>query len=248
MGVAARVRGSSTGSRKASLKTYASKRDFARTPEPRAARQAKPGNRFVVQKHDARRLHFDLRLELDGVLKSWAVTKGPSMKAGVRRLAVETEDHPVGYLDWEGVIPKGQYGGGTMIVWDQGAWIPEGNAAEGLRAGKLGFTLDGERLKGRWTLVRMKPEGKRHNWLLIKGHDEFALSDKDDEPVETERSSLKSGLANDDLAAGALRPDHRARQRKQKNSSVATTASLRRIAGSKGGILPAFVRQAWRSA
>ena len=127
-------------------------RDFSKTTEP-AARASKQGdNRFVVQKHDARRLHFDLRLQLDGVLKNWAVTRGPSMKAGVRRLAVQTEDHPLDYKDWEGVIPKGQYGGGTMIVWDQGTWSAEGDPRKALAEGKLNFSLDGERLKepGHW--------------------------------------------------------------------------------------------------
>jgi len=226
---------------KAELKTYQRKRDFSRTAEPPAAPGDKTGNRFVVQKHDARRLHFDLRLELGGVLKSWAVTKGPSMRSGVRRLAVETEDHPTGYIDWEGVIPKGQYGGGTMIVWDQGTWTPEGDAAKDLAAGKLVFNLDGTRLKGRFNLVRMKDEGKRHNWLLIKGNDEFALTEGEAEPAETETASLKSGLANSDLAMGELRPDHKARAAKTKNVSAASTASLKRIAGAKGGILPPFV-------
>lgn len=224
------------------LKPYQRKRDFSRTAEPPAARGKKTGNRFVVQKHDARRLHFDLRLELGGVLKSWAVTKGPSMRSGVRRLAVETEDHPTGYIDWEGVIPKGQYGGGTMIVWDQGTWsADEGDAAQALADGKLVFTLNGARLKGRFNLVRMKDEGKRHNWLLIKGKDEFALVEGESEPAETETSSLKSGLANSDLAAGALRPDHKARAAKTRNVAVASTSALRKVTGAKGGILPPFV-------
>ncbi len=230
-----------TARAKPELKTYQRKRDFSRTSEPPAAPGAKTGNRFVVQKHDARRLHFDLRLELDGVLKSWAVTKGPSMRSGVRRLAVQTEDHPTGYIDWEGVIPKGQYGGGTMIVWDQGTWVPDGDPAKGLAQGKLVFTLNGTRLKGRFHIVRMKDEGKRHNWLLIKGNDAFALTGGEAEPVETETSSLKSGLANSDLAKGELRPDHKARAAKTKDVSVAATASLKRIPGAKGGILPPFI-------
>ena len=244
-------------SRSSALQTYQAKRDFKKTTEPKpAARQKKvSANRFVVQKHDARRLHFDLRLELNGVLKSWAVTKGPSMTSGVRRLAVETEDHPIGYLAWEGVIPKGQYGGGTMIVWDQGTWTAEGDAAKALQQGKLTFGLDGERLKGHWSLVRMKSEGKRHNWLLIKGNDEFALKPGNPEPVLTEMTSLRSGLANSDLTADDLRPDHKARQAKMRSSpvggaknsrtltggAVASTASLRKLVGAKGGILPVFV-------
>jgi bifunctional non-homologous end joining protein LigD len=110
-----------------SLKTYGSKRDFAKTKEPPPQRGRKAGSEFCVQKHDARRLHFDLRLELDGVLKSWAVTRGPSLIPGEKRLAVQTEDHPLDYLEWEGVIPKGEYGGGTMIVWDRGSWQPDGD-------------------------------------------------------------------------------------------------------------------------
>ena len=135
------------------LKKYAEKRDFARTPEPIASRGGSDGRDFVVQKHAARRLHYDLRLELDGVLKSWAVTKGPSLTVGKKRLAVRTEDHPIEYLTFEGNIPKGQYGGGSMIVWDRGKWEPEGDPHKGARKGHLAFTLDGARLKGRWHLV-----------------------------------------------------------------------------------------------
>ena len=112
-----------------SLAAYQAKRDFSVTNEPKAKRGKAQGDRFVVQKHDARRLHYDLRLELDGVLKSWAVTRGPSLVPGEKRLSVHTEDHPLKYIDFEGVIPAGQYGGGTMIVWDQGRWIPEGDPA-----------------------------------------------------------------------------------------------------------------------
>ncbi len=220
------------------LRTYAGKRDFTRTAEPKpAARQARARTlQFVVQKHDARRLHFDLRLELDGVLKSWAVTKGPSMRAAVRRLAVQTEDHPIDYLEWEGVIPKGQYGGGTMIVWDRGTWIPEGDPQASLKAGKLSFSLTGKRLHGRWTLVRMKSEGKgkRQNWLLIKGHDTHALKGDDPEPVENALSSALTGVTNDELAAkNILRPDHKARARK--SGTVMTAAMLTKLPGARKG-------------
>jgi bifunctional non-homologous end joining protein LigD len=226
------------------LRTYSGKRDFTRTAEPKpAVRKARAkALQFVVQKHDARRLHFDLRLELDGVLKSWAVTKGPSMRAGVRRLAVQTEDHPIDYLEWEGVIPKGQYGGGTMIVWDRGIWAPEGNPQASLKAGKLSFTLSGKRLNGRWTLVRMKSDGKskRQNWLLIKGHDAHALKGDDPEPVEKAMISAVSGLTNQELAQKeTLRPDHRARARK--SSAVATAGVLTKLPGAKKAILPVFV-------
>src|SRR3974390_2729144 len=142
---------------KKALEKYAQKRDFARTPEPAASLGAADDHQFVVQMHAARRLHFDLRLELDGVLKSWAVTRGPSLTLGEKRLAVRTEDHPIEYLNFEGNIPKGEYGGGSMIVWDRGRWTPVGDPHRGLAKGHLEFALDGARLQGRWHLVRMKP-------------------------------------------------------------------------------------------
>jgi len=223
------------------LRDYAAKRDFTRTAEPVAA----PGPRtraklsFVVQKHAARRLHFDLRLELGGVLKSWAVTRGPSMRAGVRRLAVETEDHPMAYRTWEGVIPQGEYGGGTMIVWDRGTWEPDGDAAEGLAVGRLTFTLHGQRLKGSFSLVRMKDEGNRHNWLLIKRSDAHALQQGEVEPVEAEVTSVISGRSNDDLAAGSrLRADHKARARK---ASAVKPSEIGKLEGARKAILPPFL-------
>src|SRR3990172_1532172 len=132
------------------LDTYRDKRDFALTGEPagRDDRKLSGGGRFVVQKHDARRLHFDFRLELDGVLKSWAVTRGPSLDPADKRLAVRTEDHPVEYQSFEGTIPKGEYGGGTVMLWDRGRWQARGAPREGLERGILKFDLDGERLKG----------------------------------------------------------------------------------------------------
>lgn len=159
------------------LAEYNAKRDFKRTPEP-AGKVDKPGgNRFIVQKHDATRLHFDLRLEIDGVLKSWAVTKGPSANPDDKRLAVRTEDHPMSYADFEGVIPKGAYGGGTVMLWDSGTWAPiAGKSPHDIEEGHLHFTLDGQRMKGEWLLVRMKPRAgeKRENWLLRKIDDAWA--------------------------------------------------------------------------
>ena len=163
------------------------------------AEEIATGDRFCVQKHDARRLHYDLRLELDGVLKSWAVTRGPSLVPGEKRLAVHTEDHPLEYLTFEGVIPKGEYGGGTMIVWDRGHWKPLADPHKGYAKGHLDFELDGERLKGRWHLVRMRPRPreKKEQWLLLKGDDEYARP-----PGDT-----RNHRGGDDL--GALRADER---------------------------------------
>lgn len=224
----------------AALRDYSAKRDFSRTAEPAPAPAAKRRARliFVVQKHAARRLHFDLRLELGGVLKSWAVTRGPSMRPGVRRLAVETEDHPMAYKDWEGVIPQGEYGGGTMIVWDRGTWYPDGDAEAGLSEGRLTFTLEGERLKGAFSLVRMKDEGNRHNWLLIKRSDGHALKPGAMEPVEKEMTSVMSGRSNADLSGGPLRADHKARARRK---SVTTSTRLAKLPGARKSILPPFV-------
>src|SRR5437588_1319111 len=161
------------------LGEYKRKRDFHRTPEPAGARpRAKKkaaALSFVIQKHAARRLHYDFRLELDGVLKSWAVPKGPSLDPGEKRLAVHVEDHPIEYGGFEGVIPKGQYGGGTVLLWDRGTWIPEGPDPEAAyKKGALKFRLDGDKLHGNWALVRMggKAANERHeNWLLIKERD-----------------------------------------------------------------------------
>ena len=160
-----------------SLSTYRKKRDFRITTEPRGE-VARPGKRlsFVIQKHAATRLHYDFRLELDGTLKSWAVPKGPSLDPRVRRMAVQTEDHPMGYASFEGVIPKGQYGAGTVIVWDRGTWEPVGDPREGYRKGKLKFDMHGEKIRGRWNLVRVRgrEDERAQPWLLIKDNDDEA--------------------------------------------------------------------------
>jgi bifunctional non-homologous end joining protein LigD len=145
------------------LNEYAGKRHFDRTPEPHVSGDVSADCEFVVQKHAARKLHYDLRLELDGVLKSWAITRGPSLTVGEKRLAVRTEDHPIEYLHFEGNIPKGEYGGGSMIIWDRGRWLPEGDPHRGLQKGHLAFSLDGKRLKGRWHLVRIRPRTGEKN-------------------------------------------------------------------------------------
>ncbi len=169
------------------LAKYRSMRDFAVTAEPAAHRRTAkvrasarasldPARRFVIQKHAARRLHYDLRLELDGVLLSWSVPKGPSLKPAERRLAVQTEDHPLDYADFEGIIPKGQYGGGTVAVWDRGTWAPEGDPRAAMTTGHLTFSLQGEKLAGRWHLVKTKgKDGDQGNtWLLMKSKDDAA--------------------------------------------------------------------------
>jgi bifunctional non-homologous end joining protein LigD len=188
------------------LDRYRAKRDFTKTGEPSGKEKvaASPQLRFVVQKHAARRLHYDLRLELDGVFKSWAVTKGPSLDPHERRLAVEVEDHPLDYGDFEGTIPQGQYGGGTVMLWDRGYWSPEGTASakSQLRKGDLKFVLMGEKLRGGWVLVRMRSEGeKRVNWLLIK-HRDGTERDGDGDSLLRHDRSVASGRAMDQIAAG----------------------------------------------
>lgn len=178
------------------LTTYRKKRDFQATPEPRGKRaKSRAGDSFVIQKHAARRLHYDLRLEMDGALKSWAVTKGPSLVAGEKRLAVHVEDHPLDYGDFEGTIPKGEYGGGAVIVWDRGRWSPLADAKKGYAKGHLDFELQGEKLHGRWHLVRMakKPRDKNKNWLLIKGDDAYARGNGAPEITEERPESVKTG-------------------------------------------------------
>src|ERR1700681_613981 len=224
------------------LETYAQKRDFGRTPEPKAAGGARDGREFVVQMHAARRLHYDLRLELDGVLKSWAVPRGPSLTVGEKRLAVRTEDHPVDYLDFEGNIPKGEYGGGSMIVWDRGRWVPEADPQKGLEKGHLAFLLEGTRLKGLWHLVRIRPRKgeKTEPWLLMKAEDEFARQPGDREITEEETTSYLSGRTNQELAAaGDMRVDHAARSRIAK-ARQRLLPDAGKIAGARKKLLPQF--------
>lgn len=198
-----------------SLRRYQQMRDFGRTPEPRGEAPAGEGaGRFVIQKHAATRLHYDFRLELDGVLKSWAVPKGPSLNPRDRRLAVHVEDHPVEYGSFEGIIPKGEYGGGTVVLWDRGRWYPEGDAHKGLKKGHLRFRLAGEKLNGGFSLVRMHDDD---NWLLIKSEDDEASSDG--EALVRERpESVASGRTLDDVAA---EPDRVWRSKRKGGSSRA---------------------------
>ncbi|QZD90980.1 DNA ligase D [Qipengyuania aurantiaca] len=193
-----------TGAPADPLATYNAKRNFAKTPEPSGGPQSsESGDLFIVQKHDATRLHWDLRLEVDGVLKSWAVTKGPSHDPDIKRLAVRTEDHPMSYAEFEGTIPRGEYGGGTVMLWDRGSWAPiEGKSASNLDEGHLHFTLQGERMKGEWLLIRLKtrPGEKRENWLLRKLQDSHV--EQGDALVERELTSVLTGRSIAEIAAG----------------------------------------------
>ena len=211
------------------LETYHRKRDFKRTPEPRGGRRrSKQRLQFVVQKHDARRLHYDFRLEHDGVLKSWAVPKAPSLSTKDRRLAVQTEDHPLDYGSFEGEIPEGEYGAGSVLIWDRGYWTPRGDPDRGLAEGKLDFDLHGDKLQGRWTLVRManrdvKDKGKA-NWLLIK------RTDRDD------------GAAHARVAKKTRRTATAASRKKRGKSRAAAPPSARalaRLPGARRAPLPA---------
>lgn len=170
------------------LAAYRRRRDFRATPEPAAGKTARaPGRplRFVMQLHHASHRHFDFRLEWAGTLRSWAVPKGPSRDPSIKRLAIEVEDHPLDYASFEGDIPQGHYGAGHVAIWDEGTWQPEGAAEAALRKGHLDFVLHGERLRGRWTLVRTRMSGKQQQWLLIKGDDAFVERDDvaDDTPL-----------------------------------------------------------------
>jgi bifunctional non-homologous end joining protein LigD len=186
------------------LATYRAKRDFAKTAEPSGATRPTSGNGFLVQKHEATRLHYDFRLELDGVLKSWAVTRGPSLNPEDKRLAVRTEDHPLDYATFEGAIPKGQYGGGTVMLWDNGTWEPIAgkDPRKTLAEGHLHFILHGHRMKGEWIMIRLKPREKEkgENWLLRKVADEYAAGS--DHLVSTHLTGVESGLSMAEIAAG----------------------------------------------
>lgn len=209
----------------AELRTYNAKRRFAVTKEP-PGKLARRGNAFVIQKHDARRLHYDLRLQLDGVMKSWAITRGPSLVPGEKRLAVQVEDHPVEYNKFEGTIPQGEYGGGTVMVWDRGRWQPDGDPHKGLAKGHLSFRLEGTKLHGGWHLVRMRrrPGEKRDNWLLIKQDDEGARSPYDKDILEEQPLSVKTGRTLEEIAQ---------HKRKTKPGRSGSQASSRKTAARK---------------
>lgn len=245
-----------------SLSEYRRKRDFKATPEPKAAAVKTKGNGFVIQKHAARRLHYDFRLEMNGVLKSWAVTRGPSLVPEEKRLAVHVEDHPLAYGDFEGVIPPGQYGSGEVIVWDRGYWEPLYDPAKGYKKGHLEFSLMGEKLHGHWHLVRMakRNDETRENWLLIKGDDEFARTPEDLDIIEELPLSVKSGRPIESLKGDSKAKVWNSRKAKTPakrgsvrtstvGKSAETTASAGikardKIKGAKPAELPDFVTPA----
>src|SRR3954465_10495603 len=229
----------STRSARAQLAEYRKKRDFSRTREPSGEKEVAPARagrlRFVIQKHAASHLHFDLRLELDGVMKSWAVPKGPSLDPSVKRLAMQVEDHPIDYNTFEGTIPQGEYGGGTVMLWDRGTYSadaatsPDGDEAairEGLRRGDLKISFHGDRLHGSFALVRMKfardGSSSKPQWLLIKHRDEFAT---DDDVVADNMTSVDTGRTMEEIAGGKSRVWRSNREpKKSKTSTVAAPA------------------------
>ena len=208
------------------LAKYREKRDFTRTAEPAGASEPAVGNGFVVQKHAATRLHYDFRLELDGTLVSWAVTRGPSLNPDDKRLAVRTEDHPLDYARFEGTIPKGEYGGGTVMLWDNGTWepVPGKDPAKTLAEGHLHFTLHGRRMQGEWVMFRLKPRGKEksQNWILRKVEDEFAGGSDDLTGIHL--TSVDSGRTMEEIAAGKQLPKEKGGGRKPAANRKSTPA------------------------
>jgi bifunctional non-homologous end joining protein LigD len=236
------------------LREYRRKRDFKATPEPpgkisRPSRAGKGSLAFVIQKHAASRLHYDFRLELDGTLKSWAVPKGPSLDPGDKRLAMHVEDHPVEYGDFEGTIPKGEYGGGTVLVWDQGTWEPIGDPHKGYREGNLKFVLHGDKLRGAWALVRIRgrePGDKGRSWLLIKERDGEARSGPSARVVDREPKSAATGRTLDEVAAARDRVWHSNRDekktvpaaRRRRPAAASAPPDPSEIAGARPSSLP----------
>ncbi len=240
----------------AQLARYREMRDFSHTAEPRGAKDASTAAGdlpFVIQKHAATRLHYDFRLGWNGVLKSWAVAKGPSYVVADKRLAVQVEDHPMEYGGFEGTIPKGQYGGGTVMLWDTGTWEPVGDANEGFRTGRLKFILHGHKLKGHWTLIRMggkAAQESKPNWLLIKEHDEYertaeapAIVEEEPDSVITHRNLETIGSASDHVwdSRTGLAADERAKSGDTKKAPKKRSLSIAIPKGAKAETLPKFI-------
>ncbi|WP_372892610.1 DNA polymerase ligase N-terminal domain-containing protein, partial [Rhodosalinus sp.] len=198
--------------RRRRLDAYAARRqDASAEPAALPGRRSDGARRFVVQKHDASSLHYDVRVEWQGVLLSWAVTKGPSRDPSERRLAVRTEDHPLAYAEFEGTIPEGDYGAGTVMLWDEGPWEPRCDVAEGLEAGEIKMTLDGRRMRGDWVLIRMRDDDGQEDWLLIKEKDNFTGGA--DTLTEENTTSVRSGRSMEEIADGA--PPHGGPERRR---------------------------------
>jgi bifunctional non-homologous end joining protein LigD len=238
------------------LREYRRKRDFKATPEPpgkisRPARASKRSLAFVIQKHAASRLHYDFRLELDGTLKSWAVPKGPSLDPADKRLAMHVEDHPLEYGDFEGTIPKGEYGGGTVLVWDRGTWEPIGDPHKGYREGNLKFALKGDKLQGAWALVRIRGRERGDNgrsWLLIKERDAEARSGPAARIVDREPKSAATGRTLDEVTAAKDRVWHSNRDApgttsaaRKRRAAAAPAPDPSEIGGARPSSLPKFV-------
>ena len=232
---------------KGSLARYHEKRHFAKTPEPRGKVAPRPGRAFVIQKHGARRLHYDFRLEWDGTLKSWAVPKGPSLDPGDKRLAVRVEDHPLEYGGFEGVIPAGEYGAGPVIIWDRGTWEPEGDPAKADAKGRLNFAMQGEKMRGAWSLVRIgggrygaRDRTSKQNWLLIKRTDEVARRGHGELLVAKKPNSVESGRSLEEVRAGKgkIRTWH---SNRAKNGGEAKARPKRRRAAARAPDMPAFI-------
>lgn len=219
---------------RSALREYNDKRDFSITNEPKgkAGKARKQALEFVIEKHGARRLHYDFRLELDGVMKSWAVTRGPSYDPKDKRLAVRTEDHPMEYNKFEGVIPDKQYGAGPVMIWDRGTWTPDEDPRRGLEKGHLVFHIDGTRMHGKWHLVRMQTQEKRENWLLIKSDDEYALPTKNNSRfLDEENTSAISGRTLEEIREG--KPGKAKARTKSKTKVKAEKAPAQKMAKRK---------------
>src|SRR5262245_5245030 len=231
------------------LERYRQKRDFRVTPEPagKVGRRKSRELSFVVQKHAATRLHFDFRLELDGVLLSWAVPKGPSLDPNDKRLAMHVEDHPIEYGDFEGVIPKKQYGAGTVMLWDRGTWIPKGDPKEMVDKGRLKFDLSGEKLHGGWNLVRSR-SGKYQgeSWLLIKESDEYARLGEAAAIGDDMPDSVATGRSLDEIAASADRVWHsnKSVEANVKGGAIAKpkpVTGIAKVSGARKAAMPSFI-------